>query len=78
MLNTLNVYSFITNAFMIEHILPKLPIDPFMMWHLYQINHVWCKVVNPLNGIPLSIVKHYVFYHHTRDFKAVFETTFAI
>jgi hypothetical protein len=63
---------------MIEHLLPKLSIDPFMMWHLYHMNHVWHKCWESFEWHTLNIVKHHVFYRQTIAFKAIFETTFAI
>jgi hypothetical protein len=52
---------------MIEHILPNLPLDPSMMWHLFQVNHVWHKVVGEsFKWHALNIVKyHNVLYRHT-------------
>jgi hypothetical protein len=35
----------LTNAFGIEHILPKLPLDLSMMWRLHQVNCVWHKIM---------------------------------
>jgi hypothetical protein len=57
----------LTDAFMIEHILLKLPLDMSMMWWLRQVNHVWHKFVDEsLEWHALNIVKHHnVFYHHT-------------
>jgi hypothetical protein len=57
----------LTNAFVIEHILPKLPLDPFMMWHLHQVNCVWHRVVGEsFEWHALNIMKyHNVFYYHT-------------
>jgi hypothetical protein len=36
------------DAFVIEHILICLPMDPSMTWHLHQINKTWCKVVGDI------------------------------
>jgi hypothetical protein len=57
----------LTNVFVIEHILPKLPLDPSMMRRLCWCNHVWHKVVGEsLEWHALNIVKHHnVFYCHT-------------
>lgn len=38
------------DAFVIEHVLPKLPLDLSMMWCFHQINREWHKVV----GEPLE------------------------
>jgi hypothetical protein len=57
----------LTDAFVIEHILPNLPLDKSMMWRLRWVNHVWHKVVDEsLEWHALNIVKyHNVFYLHT-------------
>ncbi len=54
------------DAIVIEHILPKLPLDPSMMWRLHQVNQMWHKVVGEsFEWHALNIVKHHnVFYHH--------------
>jgi hypothetical protein len=54
------------DAFVIEHVPPKLLLDPFMMWHLHRINHEWHKVMGePLEWHALNIVKyHNLFYCH--------------
>jgi hypothetical protein len=65
------------DAFVIEHILPKLSLDPSMMWHLCWVNHVWHRVVGEsLDWHALNIVKyHNVFYYHIiviwKDFQGV-------
>jgi len=54
------------DAFVIEHVPPKLLLDPFMMWHLHRVNHEWHKVMGePLEWHALNIVKyHNLFYCH--------------
>jgi hypothetical protein len=72
------------DAFVIEHVLPKLHLDLSMMWCFHQINREWHKVVSePLEWHALNIVKyHNLFYRHTIATqglsKVVLETTFAI
>lgn len=57
----------LTDAFMIEHILPKLPMDSSMMWCLCWVNNVWHKIVGEsFEWHALNILKHHnVFYCHT-------------
>jgi hypothetical protein len=57
----------LTNALVIEHILPKNNLDPFMMWHLHQVNYVWHRVVGEsFEWHALNIIKYNnVFYCHT-------------
>jgi hypothetical protein len=43
----------LTYAFVIEHIFPKLPLNPPMMWPLHQVICVWHRVVGAtLNDMP--------------------------
>jgi hypothetical protein len=62
-----HLLSILMDAFVIEHTLPKLPLDPFMMWRLHQVNYVRHKVMGePLEWHALNIMKyHNVFYYHT-------------
>ncbi len=68
------------DAFEIEHVLPKLPLDPFMMWCLHWVNREWHKVM----GEPLEQhceISQFVLlpqYCYPRTSKVVFETMFAI
>ncbi len=67
----------LTDAFVIEHIFSKSPLDPSIMWHRCWVNHVWHRVVGEsLDWHALNIVKyHNVFYCHTiviwKDFQGV-------
>jgi hypothetical protein len=68
------------DTFVIEHILPNLPLDPSMMWRLCQINHVWHKL---WVFLWMACLKHYealqcvlpLNYCYARTSKAFFETT---
>jgi hypothetical protein len=59
------LFSPLTDAIVIEHILTHLPMNPSMIWHLCQVNQGWYKVVGGIvEWQALEIVKYHNTFHN--------------